>query len=440
MSMKIAVITSQFLRRHTEASLERLSRQDIGCETLLLTYKTFACLPDLYDQYAEKVDGFLVSGQVTLAAIEGKKHAVRKPIMYFQADTTELYKSILCYLLEHPGADISRIILDFLLPLEGGPSAEKLLREMELPVLEAQVNAWIRTMEIGQLERLEAAIAERIMALWTAGKVDIVICLFSSIAPLLKAHGIPCDCPRVEDAHLMDLIHRLQMKIELERLRAYMPAAVNISPRGKSTAEQMGALHQYLAQFLHENLLECVLQEESECCYLFTTVSVMHYLTDHCRSCKLSAYLDRELPFPTAVGYGVGSDISCARLNAQVARKEAEFSGKSFIRNERGELIGPLGTEKSLIIRCQSVQNVGEIAKRCGLSTLTIQKVAASMKQSGSSKMTNQELANRFGVTVRNANRILNRLVEGGYAQVVYVQAANSKGRPVKVYELMLNA
>ena len=88
--MKIAVITSQFLREHTEASLERLARQDIGCETLLLTYKTFACLPELYDQYAEKVDGFLVSGQVTQAAIEGRKHAVRKPILYFQADTAEL--------------------------------------------------------------------------------------------------------------------------------------------------------------------------------------------------------------------------------------------------------------------------------------------------------------------------------------------------------------
>lgn len=439
MSVKIAIITSQFLREPTRASLERLERQDIGCETLLLTYKSFACLPELYDQYAEKVDGFLVSGQVTQAAIEAKKHAVRKPVIYFQADTAELYKSILSYLLGHPGADINRIILDFLLPLKGGGSAEKLLCEMELPVLEAQVSAWIGRMELGQLERLEASIAERIIALWTAGKVDIVICLYSSIAPLLREHKIPYDCPRVEDTHLLDLIHRLQMKIELERLRAHMPVAVSISPCGKSASEHMDALHQYLRRFLHENLLECVLQEDAECCYIFTTVSVMHYLTDHCRSCKLSACLERELPFPASVGYGVGSDISRAMLNAQVARKEAEFSGRSFIRSERGELIGPLGTEKPLIIRCQNVQNAGEIAKRCGLSTLTIQKVAASMRQSGSSKVTNQELANRFGGTIRNANRILNRLVDGGYAQVVYVQAANSKGRPVKVYEIMLD-
>ena len=98
-----------------------------------------------------------------------------------------------------------------------------------------------------------------------------------------------------------------------------------------------------------------------------------------------------------------------------------------------------MDTEKALVVEYQSVQGVGVIAKRCGLATLTVQKVAAIMKLAGSSKVTSQELANRFGVTVRNANRILSRLVEGGYARVAYFQATNSKGRPVKVYELTLD-
>ena len=140
------------------------------------------------------------------------------------------------------------------------------------------------------------------------------------------------------------------------------------------------------------------------------------------------------------MGYGIGVDINQAMLNAQAARKESEFVGKSFIRNEKEALIGPLGTAKAMVIEYGNVRGVGEIARRCGLSTLTIQKVAASMKQSGSQKITTQELAGRFGVTVRNANRILGRLVEGGYARVAYFQTANSKGRPVKVYELMLDA
>ena len=439
MSTKVAIITSRSLREPTAASLERVKTMNPECETLLLTYDSFSHLPGLYDQYAEEVDGFLVSGQVAQAAIEIKEHEVRKPLMFFQADRAELYRSILCYLLDHPGADINRVVLDFLLPLQGGRSAERFLRETEIPALETQVSAWVGAMDLDRLERLETAIAERIVELWTAGKVDVVICLYSSIVPVLQARGIPYDCPRVEDMHLLDLLRRLQIKIELDRLRAHMPAVVSVAPRGSAAAGHMDALHQRLELFLRENLLDCILQRRTDCCDIFTTVSVMHYLTDHCRTSRLAFCLDRDLPFPTAVGYGVGTDINQAVHNAQAARKEAEFVGKSFIRNEREELIGPLGTEKYLVIPCQNGQGVGEIAKRCGLSTLTIQKIAASMKQTGSSKMTTRELANRFGMTVRNANRILSGLVEGGYAHVAYFQATNSKGRPVKVYELTLD-
>ena len=119
-AMKLAIITSQSLREPTAASLARLQKLQPDYETVLLTYENFAQLPALYDEYAPSVDGFLVSGQVTLAAIERKEHAVRKPLLHFQADTAELYKSILQYVLAHPGADIGRIVLDLLLPLKGG--------------------------------------------------------------------------------------------------------------------------------------------------------------------------------------------------------------------------------------------------------------------------------------------------------------------------------
>ena len=93
-AMKLAIITSQSLRDPTAASLARLQKLQPDYETVLLTYENFAQLPALYDEYAPSVDGFLVSGQVTLAAIERKEHAVRKPLLHFQADTAELYTKI----------------------------------------------------------------------------------------------------------------------------------------------------------------------------------------------------------------------------------------------------------------------------------------------------------------------------------------------------------
>ena len=87
------------------------------------------------------------------------------------------------------------------------------------------------------------------------------------------------------------------------------------------------------------------------------------------------------------------------------ARKEAVQFGKSFIQNENGDMIGPLGSSDRRVIQNQYVQNLGKIAKQCNLSPVTIKKVLASTHAAGSNKITTHELAERMGSTVRNANR-----------------------------------
>ena len=54
--------------------------------------------------------------------------------------------------------------------------------------------------------------------------------------------------------------------------------------------------------------------------------------------------------------------------------------------------------------------------------------------------MTSQDLSEHLGVTLRNANRILNQLEKEGAATMVYSHSSTSKGRPVKVYELHFNS
>ena len=60
------------------------------------------------------------------------------------------------------------------------------------------------------------------------------------------------------------------------------------------------------------------------------------------------------------------------------------------------------------------------------------------MKQKNSCEITSQELASRLNVTVRNANRILSNLEKNQLAVVAYHKSLNTKGRPQKVYQLML--
>ena len=82
--------------------------------------------------------------------------------------------------------------------------------------------------------------------------------------------------------------------------------------------------------------------------------------------------------------------------------------------NETNQLIGPLGSSQFPSFPQNLPDNIFKIAENCKLSTLTIQKLISIIKMTGSYELTTNELADHMGVTVRNANRILRNLENGG--------------------------
>ncbi|MET3291223.1 UNVERIFIED_CONTAM: putative ArsR family transcriptional regulator [Brevibacillus sp. OAP136] len=67
---------------------------------------------------------------------------------------------------------------------------------------------------------------------------------------------------------------------------------------------------------------------------------------------------------------------------------------------------------------------------------LQIQKILAVLAKMKSSELTGEELAYHLGLTLRQANRILNKLEETGAAKVSYKKQEKLKGRPKKVYHI----
>ena len=98
-----------------------------------------------------------------------------------------------------------------------------------------------------------------------------------------------------------------------------------------------------------------------------------------------------------------------------------------------------MNSEKRMVISSHSMPNISEIAKRCNLSSMTIQKLISISRSTGSDKITTQELAQRLDTTVRNANRIVLNLCKGGAARPVYTQTTHSRGRPIQIYELIFD-
>lgn len=438
MKPKIVVISSHYLSTPVKEAMERLKPD---CELILTTYDNFKHIPTVYDTYAEEADGFLVSGPMAKSAIEVANHKIKKPITSFQIDLEGLYRSILDVLIEKNIYDFNHIIMDFMVPLTEQCNAATFLKSMKSPNFIQDINQYITNISAEEVVQIERETVNRIIQLYEEGQMDIVICQYTNILPALIEHQIPYLYPFPSDLTLTGLIHDLFVKIEMEALLINRSTVLYVIPR-RSENESSGnleLLHEKLSAFFKENLIECMIQANEHGFCAFTTVQILESITSHYTACSLSGYLNANLPFECVVGYGIGNTLTEALQNSYHAVREAHFAGHSFIKNDHGELIGPLGSENRMIIEHTSNKDTALIARKCNLSTITIQKLISYQKITGTSKVTCQELASRFGVTVRNANRILQNLLKGGYAHIAYTRTSNSKGRPTKVYELNLH-
>lgn len=435
MSEKIGLITSHYLYTPTKESIKRLGLED---STLIAAYDDFSHIAQVYDAMADKVGGFLVSGQSAMLSIRLSEHAVTRPMISFQVDEPSLYKTILRLFLSKRTQRPERVVLDFLLPLGKGYTVREYIEWPNSHDIEKEINDFVRKAGISGPDGIEELTFRLLTDLWKRDAFDLVICQYSSLIPRLEEQGIPYVYPFLSDRQVEKLIQDLQVRVELEKLRSNLPASVLAASRlpSRLTEEGEKAMEKALQSYFKSHMLECLLQPCPEGLAAATTLQAVRYFTRRDTS-GLESYLQERLPFEVSVGYGVGGTAQEALSNARTALHEARLYGGSFMKDETGALMGPLAAPQPAVTE-GSGQTVGQVAKACGLSPQTVQKLMAGVRMSGVDKITSQELSQRLGSSLRNANRILNCLEQGGYARVVYTQTPNAKGRPGKVYELKL--
>ena len=435
MSSKIVFITSRHLYQPT---CDALARIQADCETIVATYDNFEHIAKVYRMFEETADAFLVSGPSAMRAIELACGKITKPINYYKVDSEAMHRDILKLAVENQQQDFNRVVLDFMLPLECGYTVKDFLALDDIETVDTSIRQWISDAGIQEVGGAENAIMKKILELWQQNAIDLVICQYSSLAPMLEALKIPYRCPFPSDAYLRSLIHDVLARLELKQLQDNLPSIIEVLPThsGNITPEQTETLKQKIRSFVRDNLIDCVEQESGSAVVLITTLKVVRFLTKDFRLCRLSAHLQQALDFPVVIGYGVGATVPHAFSNVQIAVREARITEKSYVMDHSGNLIGPLNAGNRMVVNTNAVANIAFLSKRCKLSTLTLQKLMAYIDSLGTNNITTQELAQRFNITIRNANRILTNLCKGGVATPVYTQTSHSRGRPVQVYNI----
>lgn len=436
MNIRILLITSQYFYPMVMAALERL---DLNCQTTVVPYHDFSHIPQIYQEHQDRCDAVLLSGSSARRILELHFPNIGKPVSEFQVDSDALHRDILRFAVERGSLDFTRIALDFMLPIGSGYSVSDFLEIDDMPMVIQQNMNWLHHEQVLE-QGPEKLILDQIKTLWEENAIDSVICMYSSNVQQLQQLGIPFRCPFLSDAHLKRLIKDILIKIELNQLHNNHPAVIQAFPLDctELNQEQSKALEDTIRSFLHSNLADCVIQQTDTCCSIITSMQIVRFLTDEFRCCQLQQLLSEKLPFRVVTAYGIGTTISHAMNNVQLASREAKLLEVPYAVDSNGRQLGPLNSRGNGIITHSFRMKLSEIARQSSLAVATIQKILMVMHNRGSDKITVSELAKALNTTTRNANRIMQNLIQGGFAAPIFTQSSHSRGRPVQVYALNL--
>lgn len=435
MNKNIVVITNHFLQSHLEGIFSKL---DLDCNIKVVAFESIEKIHKVYDEYAASTDGFIVSSYFAKAALEMIDHEIKRPIISFEIDSTGVYRSILNLLLQNRDLNMNRVILDFMIPLEVGITANDFLNLMDSGYEKSAINILDMTLNNEGIKELETQIVNEILRLWNMNAIDLVLCQYSNIIPILEKHNIPYEYAIETPVFLENLVKRFTYLLSIDHMRENQPVmiSISISDNNLNTEENMNLIKKHTNNFLQSNMINSSIYTRNAKCCSIITLDNLHHITNNEKNCSLSAYLNEHLNFNVSIGYGIGMNLDMAIRNSEIACKEALLVGNSFIFTEKGNLIGPLNSKECITIENNAIYDIGKIAKNSSLSAVTIKRIISITKINNSNMITTQDLSSHLKSTVRNANRILKNLEKGGYAKITCTQTSNIKGRPTKVYEL----
>ncbi|MGO4889594.1 transcriptional regulator [Anaerobacillus sp. MEB173] len=170
-----------------------------------------------------------------------------------------------------------------------------------------------------------------------------------------------------------------------------------------------------------------------------TTRGQIESITNHFQSIDILQRIEEELHLTAFIGIGFGSTAHEAEFKAYEGFSKAKSHDNSscFIVELDGHVHGPIGESAQLTYSVRSNHpELLTIAKTAGLSIGTINKLLAFNENLSTKTFTAHDLANGFGITIRSARRILSKLEEHHYVNIIGEEQPISRGRPRQIYKL----
>lgn len=172
---------------------------------------------------------------------------------------------------------------------------------------------------------------------------------------------------------------------------------------------------------------------------IFSTWGLLCEITDHFTTLPDLEELQDISKEMVTCGIGVGQTVYEAEVNAGTAFLHAKESGKGswMVMFDEKTISGPLGRREQITYSYGS-ERLQTISRQTSISVTTLSKLESIMRKIGKREIDAQELAKHMQILPRSARRILTDLEEKELAQLVAEETPNPRGRPRKIYRILL--
>lgn len=277
-------------------------------------------------------------------------------------------------------------------------------------------------------------------------RADVCVTTHNEVARLLEKDGIPCIKSERTYETVRSAVRRLEQRyLDVHNTPKDIAVLCLKMPEEKSIGNLANYEYQYLVDrmkvmeqvYLFAQQIEAAVVEGSNRnVYLFTTKKVLVEVTKHYTNLLFLEQLKNKIFCRIAVGIGYGSTMFEAKKNALSAIQYSVQYDRSviFIAYGEGKTAGPIETNKSeAATTLLAEEKLEEISADSGVSMRYLLKIKGMMEAYKKDTFTSKELAEYCGVSVRNMDRVIEKLMSSGYACISGMRNQAETGRPSRI-------
>lgn len=198
-------------------------------------------------------------------------------------------------------------------------------------------------------------------------------------------------------------------------------------------------LHQELLDYSRMYQASVFSSAGSEEFILLITKGIFQEYTNSYENIPIVNEIKSKFSMEINIGIGMGTNALEAEDNA---RKALELSKKhkesaSFLINQEKEVVGPIGSANKLEYKLKTEnKELLYWADKTGVSISNITMIKSLIKKLQTDSISAGDIQNGLDITLRSANRIMKKLVDGGLATEVGLEQVGGRGRPKKLYRI----